>query len=249
MLTLPPTVRIEAIAAAALSPGPDNISFDPGLAGATLSVGEDPNLPGTAFFVTSEIQISGENSPGLVIRPEAGKNIRLFQVAYATPLGLREITLAGGRAIDGPGGAILASFGKVYLDAVTLTDNSSSGSGAGGGAVAVSGGRLAIRNSTFFNNRVESATGQGAGAGEGGGFGFVGGGEAGLFFGEAFAMGVGVFDGVELLGDVGEESQDFQPVLRSCTLGGSRIHQNALLDRSRDFIEGARKEPFEYSYR
>ena len=126
----------EAIAAAALSPGPDNISFDAGLAGATLSVGEDPNLPGTAFFVTSEIQISGENSPGLVIRPEAGKNIRLFQVAYATPLGLREITLAGGRAIDGPGGAILASIGKVYLDAVTLTDNSSSGSGAGGGAEA-----------------------------------------------------------------------------------------------------------------
>ena len=81
----------EAIAAAALSPGPDNISFDPRLAGATLSVGEDPNLPGTAFFVTSELQISGENSPGLVIRPQPGKNIRLFQVSYATPLGLRVI--------------------------------------------------------------------------------------------------------------------------------------------------------------
>lgn len=158
----------EAIIAAAQSPGLDRISVASALAGATIELNSDRNLPGTALFVTSDVQISGELAPGLTLRPQPGQSIRIFQVGFGVGMGLKALTLAGGRAVDGRGGAILATSGKVFLDSVTLVDNSSSGAGAAGGAVATSGGQLAVRNSTFFNNRVEGATGQDPGTGEGG---------------------------------------------------------------------------------
>lgn len=169
----------EAVISAAVSAGPDRISFAPSLAGATVLLGEDSSLPKSAIFVTSDILITGENSPGIKLRPQAGKDIRLFQVPHSIALGLKDLTITGGRAVNGRGGAILSEFGKVFLDSVTLVDNSASGEGAAGGAVAVEGGELSVSNSTFSDNRVESATGQFTGTGEGGHLLLVASGETG----------------------------------------------------------------------
>ncbi|MBU6293670.1 MAG: hypothetical protein KJS91_03215, partial [Planctomycetes bacterium] len=158
----------EAIIEAGQSSGFDKISFAPSLSGSTISLDEDPLYSGSALFVGSEVLISGRDAPGLTLRPSAGKSIRIFQLGFAAGLGLDSLTLSGGRAVDGRGGAILADSANLFIERVTLSDNSASGIGAAGGAISANNSQLEIRNSTFFNNRVEGATGQLIGTGEGG---------------------------------------------------------------------------------
>lgn len=161
------TTLREAVALAAQSPGLDRISFAASLAGQTVLLAQDTAVD-AALFITSDLLVSGASAPGLVIRPMAGVNTRVFQVAFGTGFGLESLTVSGGRAVDGRGGAIDAGSGSLFLDSVTLVDNVSSGNNAGGGAIYAASARVRITNSTFSNNRVEGATGTSVGTGSGG---------------------------------------------------------------------------------
>ncbi|MCY2950234.1 MAG: Ig-like domain-containing protein, partial [Planctomycetota bacterium] len=160
----------EALAQATNQPGIDRISFAPSLAGQTVYVGPDPTSMAStsAFVVDSSVLISGRDAPGLMIQPSAGNNIRFFNVSPFENLGLDALTLQGGNAVDGEGGAIFSDGGNIYLDSVTVRNNKASQVMAAGGAIRINNGSLEIVNSTFFNNSVENATGSGNFTGEGG---------------------------------------------------------------------------------
>lgn len=161
----------EALAQASNQPGIDRISFNPNLSGCTVLVGADPinfTVDPSAFAINTGVLISGRDTPGLIIQPSAGSNIRFFNVSALGKLGLEALTLQGGNVTDGEGGAIFSDGGDIFLDSVTVRNNKASQLMAAGGAIRTNSGSLEIINSTFFNNSVLNATGTGPYIGEGG---------------------------------------------------------------------------------
>lgn len=181
----------EALVIAKQTPGFDQIAFDQVLSHSAIELDEDANFPGSALFIDSNVVVTGEFAPGVTLKPIPGKNIRIFQSGFGFALGLKSLTITGGRAVDGRGGAILADGADLFIDGVTFSDNSSSGAGAAGGAISATNSQVEIRNSTFSNNRVEAATGQLIGTGEGGHMFFFTQGSGGSFTGGGTGGGTG----------------------------------------------------------
>jgi hypothetical protein len=140
---------------------PDTITFDPSLAGKTitLSLVGDSSAGPSALAVGApgqlrEITIDGSPAPGLTVSgPAAATNLRLVIVLPGNGLTLEDLTLSGGQARGGNGG------------------------GGGGGAAGMGGavfneGTLTVRGCTFTANLALGGSG---GSGSGGGGGGLGG--------------------------------------------------------------------------
>jgi parallel beta-helix repeat protein len=144
----------DAIAQANALGGLDTISFQAGLSGTiTLTTGE--------LDITDPVQINGPGAGAIVV---SGNNTsRIFGIdngaAGFIDVTIGGLTLTGGNAGTGDGGAIKVADEHLTLTGVILTSNSASR----GGAVYTQG-QLAVAASTFGGNH---ATGTGANAGGG----------------------------------------------------------------------------------
>ena len=140
------------------------IEFAPSLAGQTITLSMSDMSWMSVYGATglvdngAMITINGSGAPGLIISGGGGE--RLFAVTSTGSLTLENLTVSGGLAVGGNGGAL--GFGG------------GGGGGAGlGGAVYVDGGDFTAAGVTFSNNQ---ATGGNGGTARGGGFRGAGGG-------------------------------------------------------------------------
>jgi hypothetical protein len=138
------------ITAANLDNQHDTITFQSGLEGTIdLTMVGDTSFGPAAFVVTGIIRIDGNNGgTGITIAPSS-TSMRLFNVSNLGSLTLNDLTLSGGIAQGGNGGA--------------------TGRGGGGGAAGMGGaifnaGLLTITGSTLTDNQATGGTG-GTGAG------------------------------------------------------------------------------------
>lgn len=155
----------EAALLAALGGG-GAVSFNCGPTPVTIALTARARITGT-------VTLDGD---GLVTL-DGGGTTGLFDVAPGATLELREITLAGGAAPDGSGGAVF-NAGTLRLSRVTLAGNRAYAGGGifnagglvelressldantaglgGGGGIHNDGGALAIESSTLAGNRAE----------------------------------------------------------------------------------------------
>lgn len=146
-----------------LAPVGSTITFDPavfsGATPATNTITLGSNLPNLTRDVTIDatalpvgVTISGNN---------ARRIVRVIGSGGSPSVGLRGLTLTGGKASDG--GAILNGGGTLALERCTLHGNTASdGSNAGAIHSSGSGASLTLTHCTLTNN---SATGVGQGGG------------------------------------------------------------------------------------
>ena len=175
---------------AAVSGGPDTITFDSSLDGMTITLSTvgDTSFGPSAFLVASAIDIEGPSGDSGVTLSAAGTTMRLFDVTGN--LTLQNLTLSGGTARgsagSGAGNGSVGLGGAIYnLGSLTILDDTFTGStsqgGAGGtggasggagegGAIFNEAGTVAITNSTFTGNtasggapRAGGTAGQGLG--------------------------------------------------------------------------------------
>jgi hypothetical protein len=181
----PGTLR-EAVARADAAPDPDEVAFDPALAGRAvgLSTVGDISAGRSALLVTTPVTVTGT---GQTITRIGEAAFRLFTVTGTGSLTLTDLTLTNGLAQGGfDRGAKAAMGGAIYNQGTlrvvgcTLTGNQAvggpllpSGLGPGGngngGAVFNDGGAVTILNSTLTGNSAVGAGGMSAGSGFGGG--------------------------------------------------------------------------------
>ena len=142
----------QAIADSLNDIGPDLISFSSALAGKTIALNaasqSDFDLGNVAVAIYQDtITIDGTASPGLVL---SGQNqTRLFVVQNLGELTLKNLTVSGGFAKGGNGGA-------------GLNHGAGGGGGLGaGGAIFVLNGTLNVTGSTFTNNMAIGGNGGG----------------------------------------------------------------------------------------
>lgn len=138
-----PASCTEASLTAALSDG-GAITFNCGTAPHTIRITRTINI-------TTATIING----GGTITLDGGNATRLFSVSSNGQLTLTAITLSGGNADTGNGGAINNNGGVVTLDGVVLTSNRA----RSGGALYNGIGTATIRNSTFANNAATEGGG------------------------------------------------------------------------------------------
>jgi hypothetical protein len=186
-----PTLRA-AIDFASVNPGPDTISFAPGIAGGTVRLNlNDTAHPvsfggATAFVITESLTIQGDAAKGLTL--DGGGQRRLFAAAPGVTLNLTNLTLTGGQVIGGAGGntggnqdggggaggggagmggAIIAWNATVNLTGCTLTGNAAQGGAGGAAGSSARGGGGGGGGSASFSggNGNPSANGGGGGGG------------------------------------------------------------------------------------
>lgn len=170
----------------AVAPGA-TITFAPALSGATLRLigGEIEILAALAI----DGDIDGDGVPDITITGDAlgndatdaagltdiaasgealrADNSRLLHVTVPeADLALTGLVLTGGRAADGPGGAVNAGAGLVIADSI-LAGNATTGDGAPGGA-AFAAARLSVIASTIHANATEGSASPGGGLATGG---------------------------------------------------------------------------------
>lgn len=151
----------QAVENANALPGAETVSFD----GAIFAdaVADTITLGGTQIVVSGPLVIAGPGADRLFV--SGGGSSRIFQVsATAGEVSIRRMTLtfghANGAATDGAGGAILHDgTATLKLERCHLADNSAF---TFGGALAVVGGSVLVRDSSFSGN---SANGTGGGGG------------------------------------------------------------------------------------
>lgn len=161
----------EALRYAEQKPGPDTITFAPGLAGQTIQLSGGWNGSGdnTALRVSSDVTLQGPET-GVTIAVAAGAQKRHLFVASGAAFSASKITFSGGNVGD-LGGAILNS-GTLTLNGVNFNGNSAASLGgainndgtanivgstftsnsAGEGGAIQNVGTLNISTSTFSNN-------------------------------------------------------------------------------------------------
>jgi len=108
--------------------------------------------------VSSDMYILGpSDGTTLTITVEAGADMRVFNVASGTLVGISDLMIEGVSLTTGDGGAVY-NAGDLTLERVTVSGNSSSGSG--GGLYNAVGAQLTLNNATLSGN---SAGGDGGG--------------------------------------------------------------------------------------
>ncbi|NJL04724.1 MAG: hypothetical protein HC911_07400 [Chloroflexaceae bacterium] len=138
-----PASCTEASLTAALSGG-GTLTFNCGTAPHTIRITR-------ALNITTATTING----GGAVTLDGDNATRLFSVSSNGQLTLTAITLSGGNAGTGNGGAINNNGGVVTLDGVVLTGNRA----RSGGALYNGVGTATIRNSTFANNTATEGGG------------------------------------------------------------------------------------------
>ncbi len=122
--------------------GANEITFAPGLAGSTITLGSE-------LAITDDLTITGLGANQLTI---SGNNAsRIFNVdnpSEASTVSISGLTLTAGSAL---GGGAIRNVETLTLDSVEVT-NSNGATGGGGGLV--NAGTAVVTNSTFFNNRA-----------------------------------------------------------------------------------------------
>ena len=140
----------------------DSITFDPALAGATITLGNGQ------FTISDDLTIDGSAGGASRITLDAGDLSRVFQINTSTAAGadsdveLSNLIVTNGNAQSGFGGGINVTSTELSLSNVDITSSTASDGGglnADSSTVSISGGSI--------SNNV--ATPGGSGAGEGGG--------------------------------------------------------------------------------
>ncbi|MDJ0753525.1 MAG: right-handed parallel beta-helix repeat-containing protein [Ardenticatenaceae bacterium] len=144
-----------AVAAAEANPGPDKITFDPGLDGSTIS------LTSGALTLSGTVEIDATNLAG-GIEISGGDLDRVFFIESSAVVTLTHLTLISGTSQFGSGscntlcgGALYASFDSQ----VTIQDSEIHGSRANGGGGIYNEGTMDIVNSLVHNNFAKSEGG------------------------------------------------------------------------------------------
>ncbi|MGF1445026.1 MAG: Ig-like domain-containing protein [Pikeienuella sp.] len=132
----------EQVAAANANPGADQILF--------VFPNQDiiPISLNSAIQITDDLELDAEGD----LRIVGSGSERIFEFTGGGELILRDMTLEGGSAATGGGGAILSN-GNVTVENVTFLDNESLGPGGHGGAISANGD-LTIIGSSFINNQA-----------------------------------------------------------------------------------------------
>jgi len=150
----------QAIADAATQPGPDSITFAPGLSGGVISLAS-PITAGDAGGVTVDASML---PGGLTLDDGVATTYRLMLVQSGS-ISLRAITLANGGGagfFNAGGGAIHVQTGSsLTLERCTFTGNTGN---AGGGAIS-NNGTLSATHCTFAGNHVLSGSSESGGGG------------------------------------------------------------------------------------
>jgi hypothetical protein len=152
----------EAIAHAALIPGPDTLTFSPGLSGQTITLSSEIVINDADGLTIDASAVTG----GVTVDGGTGTN-RIFSISSGASLTLTSLTLTGGNgagtASTGNGGAIY-NLGTLTATNCTFFSNTATGNG---GAVAHGGGSgsaaATYTRCTFSDNTSYAAT-QGGGA-------------------------------------------------------------------------------------
>ncbi|MBS0660779.1 MAG: hypothetical protein JSR82_21380 [Verrucomicrobia bacterium] len=141
----------EALSAAAASPGPSTIKFDPSVfTGATPSTNTITLISPLAVADADGVTIDGSDIPG-GITVHGDNTQRLFTNAAGSGLTLIALNLTSGNSGNAPGGAIL-NQGSLQLSACALFGNTS-GSGVGSAVASQGAGNvLDLRNCTIASN-------------------------------------------------------------------------------------------------
>lgn len=167
--TLGPEVTLrDAITAASNTAGDHVITFDPALAGTTITTRQSTitipwhsqsrtNDGPTAFRIASNIEIIAPDG-GITIRPEG--LVRLFDIAHGATVRVERVTVASGASSNGGG---FWNAGDLTLDQVTMNSCVASSffisntNELGYGGAVFNSGQLVARDSTFmFNNGQNS---------------------------------------------------------------------------------------------
>ncbi len=154
--------------------GDDTITFAPGIAGGTITLG------GTELTISSNLTITGP-SAGMTID---GNNAScVFNISSGT-VEMSSLTITNGNGTgSGPGAGGIRNLGTLTLNSVTVSNNTVSGfgggiisantltlnnstisgntSGSGGGGIADQDSTNIINNSTIYNNSTTAAGGGG----------------------------------------------------------------------------------------
>ena len=134
----------EMLALANTDLGDDEISFSLTLP-ATISL--DAALG--SLEITETLSMVGPGADRLTIENESGQAFRIFDIhATTAQASFRGLTLSGGDAASGNGGAIRSEAAQLLLFEVEVAGNSA----ATGGGVAATAGSLAIVSSTIAGN-------------------------------------------------------------------------------------------------
>ncbi|MGB0758092.1 MAG: choice-of-anchor Q domain-containing protein [Rubripirellula sp.] len=134
----------EMLALANTDLGDDEISFSLTLP-ATISL--DAALG--SLEITETLSMVGPGADRLTIENQSGQAFRIFDIHPTTAqASFRGLTLSGGDAASGNGGAIRSEAAQLLLFEVEVTGNSA----ATGGGVAATAGSLAIVSSTIAGN-------------------------------------------------------------------------------------------------
>ncbi len=134
------------------------ITFDPSLAGQTITLTSAPLAVGKSLTITGLT-----NSPGIAI---SGNNAtRVFDISAGT-VALANLTIRNGASIPakpanlGGAGLYIANSGTaVTLSNSTLTANAATGGSSGGAAVVGPGASLTLNSTTISGNNAESDAG------------------------------------------------------------------------------------------
>jgi hypothetical protein len=144
-----------ALAAAAIIPGADTITFVPSLSGQTISLtSADPgdSFSGIQINDSGGVTVDASALPGgLTIDDGTSTSYRLFAVTPGSSLSLIGLTLAngGGSGFNSIGGAIYNDQGTLTLTQCTLSENSAPGVG---GAIYNDSATLTLAQCTLSGN-------------------------------------------------------------------------------------------------
>lgn len=146
------------------SSGPDEIRFEAGLAGSTITLTEGQ------FDISDDLTVTGPdpgNPAGLGIDADGASRIISMIGDETDPfhVGLSSLTLTGGNTTGtgAAGGGIEAEDADLTLNHVIVTENSTADSGqnAHGGGIGMRDGTLSVHDSEISNNSIANTGGGG----------------------------------------------------------------------------------------
>lgn len=142
------TTLRQAVTQANTTPG-SVIQFDSSLNGQTITLAQvgDQTYGNSGLLVTGSFTIDGFGNNGPQVTLSGGNQMRLFRVASGASLTLQGVTLTGGAAIGGNGGAPASGSGM------------GGGGGAGLGGALFNQGTLTINQSTLTGNLAMGGAG------------------------------------------------------------------------------------------
>lgn len=133
------------------------ISFDPSLAGETLT------LSSGQLEVAGSVTIDGPETAPVTI--SGGDASRVVQIAAGTQVSMNDVVIRDG--VGAPQGGGIRNYGELSLDRVVVTDNTESSAGpanfefGGGGIYNGNGATLNLTDSTVSDNRTLNQPGGG----------------------------------------------------------------------------------------